>query len=205
MVDNRAVTDAHLGDLAECGLQSGQELSAQLVLDAVLGVVAVDVSADVLVEQDRIAESVGILTEAADRDVDVQADVLVHYAERNRIGCSVLVADDVLGIEIVDSLIVRRHAAVCKAGLELLKALQDALAEAAGENAGLCGGIICICACLCADINDRALVDDDHTLSFIDNDRGTVRDNVLTSASVEKTRFAVVLLSLSDKHVRVHL
>ena len=187
MIDNRAVADAHIGDLAERGLQSGQKLCAQLVLDAILGVVTVDVAADVLVEQDRITESIGILTEAADGDIDVQADIVVHNTEGNRIGRSILVADDILGVKIVNSLIMRCHAAIGETSLELLEALCDALAEAAGEYAGLCGGIIRICARLRADVNNRALVNDDHTLAFIDNDCGTICDDVVTSASVEKT------------------
>ena len=108
MVDNRAVADAHIGDLTERGLKSCQKLGAQLVLDAVSCIVAVDISADVLIEQDRIADSVSIFAEAADRDINIETDILVDYAERNRIGCSVLVADDVLGVKIVNPLIVCR-------------------------------------------------------------------------------------------------
>ena len=205
MIDNRAIADAHIGDLAERGLKSCQELRAKLVLDAVPGVIGIDIAADILVEQDRIADPVSIFAEAADRDVYIEADILVDNTERNRIGRAVLIADDVLGIEIVDPLIMRRYAAVGKTCLELLKARRKTRAEAAGEHAGLCGGVIGVGAGLRADIHDRALIHNDHALALVYNDRRAVRDDILAAASVKKAGFTGVMLALPYKNVRVHL
>ena len=98
----------------------------------------------------------------------------------------------------------RSHSAVGDTGGELLEALHDTLPKTSGKHAGLRGCVIGISPGLRADINDRALIHDDHTLAFIDHDRGTVCDDIVTAALVQEARFAVVMLALAYKDVILH-
>ena len=167
----RAVADPEVGDLRERGLQSCQELGAQLVLDLGPSVLIVHVRGDVLVEQDRVGQAIGILAEAADRDVDVETDVPVDDAVRNRAGRAVFVPDDILCVEIIDALVLGSHAAVGETGLELVEGREHALSEAAAEDAGFRRSVIRVGARLRAQVHDRALVHDDHALALVDHDR----------------------------------
>ena len=199
-----AVADPLVRDSGEGGLQGCQELGPQLIVDPVACVIPVHIAADVLVEKDRVGQFVDILAEATDGDIQIQSDIPVHDPEGNRAGRAVLVADDILGVEIIDALVVRRHTAVGNTRCELLEALLDALSQASGKDAGLGGRIIRVGTGLRADIHDRALVDNDHTLAFIDHDRRPVGDDVLTPAPVQEAGFAGVMLALAHKDIRRH-
>ena len=186
MAGQGAVADSLIGDSGESRLQSCQKLGAQLVIDLVACIIPVDIAADILVEQDRVCHLVGILTETPDRDVQIETDVFVDNTEGNRACGAVLVADDVLGIEIIDTLILGCDTAVGDTRRELFETLFNAVSEAAGEDAGLRGCVIGVGTGFRADIHDCALVDDDHALTFIDNDRGTVCNHVFASALVQE-------------------
>ena len=204
MSGQRAVADALVGNPGKGRLQSCQQLGAELIVNLVTCIISVDIAADILVEQDRIGHLISILTEAADGDIQIETDVLVYYAERNRARGPVFISDDVLCIEIVNTLVFGSNAAVSDAGRKFLEALFDSLTEAAGEDTGLRRSIISVGTGLSTDIHNSSLVDDDHALTFIDNDRGTIGDHILTAAPVEDTRLACVMLALADKHIRRH-
>ena len=78
------ITNAHVGDLREGGLQRGQKLCLQLAVQTIPRVVLTDVAADICIEENRIADPVAVLTEAADGDVNVDAGPLIHHPEGNR-------------------------------------------------------------------------------------------------------------------------
>ena len=200
MVHHCAVADAHLADLAECRLKSGQKLRLQLGINSVSGIIGLHVAADLLIEQNRVHKTVRILTEAADRDIHVNACSLIHNAEGNRIGGAVLVADDLLRIEEVHSLILAGVAAHGETLLEGLKALLDAFAETTVEDTRLGGSVIHKFACLCADLCDGALVHDDHALTLVNRDDGTIRDDVVTALGVCTSRL-LSLCALADKYI----
>ena len=82
MTRKRAVADSHPGDFREGRLQSCQKLAAELGIDLISRVIFLDISTDVLIE-DRIHHSVRIFAVAADRDVHVEADILVYNTERD--------------------------------------------------------------------------------------------------------------------------
>ena len=175
-----AVADSHPGNLCECRLQGCQELAAKLGIDLVSRIILLDVSADVLIKEDRIHHPVGIFAVAADRNIHVETDVLVHHAERDRIRRAVLVSDDLLCIKEVDSLVSRRVAAHRETLSELLKAVPDALSEISVEDTRLRGGIVHKLSGFRADLNDRSLIHDHHALSLIDRNDGSVGDQVVT-------------------------
>ena len=62
---------------------------------------------------------------AADGNIHIQPDIGVHDAEGHRIGRSVLIADDLFHIEIIDPLIPARIAAHGKPLSKLTEAVQD--------------------------------------------------------------------------------
>ena len=180
MTRKRTVADSHPGDFREGRLQSCQKLAAELGIDLISRVIFLDVSADVLIKEDRIHHPVGIFAVAADRNIHVETDVLVHHAERDRIRRAVLVSDDLLCIKEVDSLVSRRVAAHRETLSELLKAVPDALSKVSVENTRLCGGIINELTSLRTYLDDSALVNDHHALSLIDRNDGSVGDQVVT-------------------------
>ena len=176
MTRKRTVADSHPGNLREGRLQSCQKLAAELGIDLISRVIFLDISTDVLIEEDRIHHSVRIFAVAADRDVHVEADILVHNTERDCVRCAVLVSDDLLRVEEVDSLVPRRVAAHGETLSKLLKAVPDALSKVSVENTRLCGGIINELTGLRTYLDDSALVNDHHALSLVDCDDGAVGD-----------------------------
>ena len=121
---------------------------------------------------------------AADRDVHVEADILVYNTERDCVRCAVLVSDDLLRVEEVDSLVPRRVAAHGETLSKLLKAVPDALSKVSVENTRLRGGIVHKLSGFRADLNDCSLIHDHHALSLVDCDDGAVRDQVVAALCV---------------------
>ena len=200
MGGQRGVAHAHLGDLREGGLQRGQQLGLELVVELAAGIGVLDVAADVGVEQDGVGDAVGVLAEAADGDVDVDAGALVHDAERDGGGGAVLVADDLLGVEVVDALILGDLAAEGKALAEDLEGLLDGGAEVAREDRGLGGGVVAELTRLGAELGDLAVVDDDHALAVGHGDDGAVGDDVVIAPVALSGVFS---LALDDERLGV--
>ena len=178
------VADTHLGDAGKGRLQSGQQLALHLAVQLLLGVIRRHVAADIGVEQQGVGEHIAVLTEAADGDVDIQTDVIVHHAEGNGRRRAVLVAGDLLGIEIVHALILGGLAAEGEALADLLEDVQDPLAQLTGEDGGLGGGVVDILARLGADVHDLALLHDQHALTVGHGDDGAAGDDVVAAPGV---------------------
>ena len=138
----RGVADAHVGNFRERGLKGGQKLRFQLAVETVAGEFLRDVAADVRVEENRVADAVAVFAEAAKGNVDVDARTLVDDAEGNGRRRTVFVADELLGIEIVDALVLRGLTAEGEALTDILEGVDDARAELTGEDRGLGRGII---------------------------------------------------------------
>ena len=117
---------------------------------------------------------IAVLAEAADGDVDIDPGALVDYAEGNGARGAVLIADELLGVEEVDPLILGGLSAEGESLGEILKGLDKARAEASGEYGGLGAGVVNELARLGADVDDLALVDDDHALTVGNGDNGAV-------------------------------
>ena len=122
---------AHLKrrEFGKGGLQGTDEFGLELGIQLVAGVVALDVAADVDVEQNGVGDLVGINTRATDGHVHVKSDAGVDHAEGNGVGRAELVVDKLLGVEVVDALILARVATVGKAAAEGLEGFNDALAK----------------------------------------------------------------------------
>ena len=175
----RGVADAHVGNFRERGLKGGQKLSFQLAVETVAGEFLRDVAADVRVEENRVADAVAVFAEAAKGNVDVDARALVDDAEGNGAWRTVFVADEFLGVEVVDALVLRGLTAEGEALADVLEGVEDTLAKRAGEDGGLGRGIIDEFARLGAELRDLALIDDDHALTIGHGDDRAVGDDVL--------------------------
>ena len=184
MAGQRGIADAHFRNLRERGLKRGQQFGLELAVQPVTRVILAHVAADVRIEQDRGADAIAVFAEAADRDVDVDAGSLVDDAERHRGRRAVFVADQFLGVEIVDALILGRFAAEGEALADVLERVEDGCAELAGEDGGFRRAVVDELARLGAELRDLALIDDDHALAISHRDDGAVGNDVLAALVV---------------------
>ena len=178
------VADAIFADLGEGGLKGGQQLRFQLAVQPVAGVVLTDVAADIGVEQHGVADTVAVLAEAADAHIDVDTGALIHHPERDGGRCAVFVADQLLGVEIIDALILGRFAAEGEAVGHVVEYVFDAFAQVAHEQGGLGGLVVGVLAGGGAHVHDLALIHDEHTLAVGHRDDRAVGDDVLVTLGV---------------------
>ena len=134
MTGQGAVSYAHVGNLCKRGLKRGQKLGLELTLQLVAGVGLAHVAADVCIEEDGVCDTVAVFAEAANGDVNIYARALVNDTEGHGRGSAVLIADKLLGVEIVHALILGCLAAEGKALADVLKGRHQRIAEVAGEN-----------------------------------------------------------------------
>ena len=197
------VTDAHLRDLGKGGLQGGEQLRLKLAIDLVARIAIGHVAAHIGVEQQRVGDAVRILAVAAHGDVDVQADIVVDHAEGHGRGGAVLVADDLLGVDEVDALVLARVAAEGKAAADIGEGLLDGVAQVAAKDARLAAGIEDELAGLQRDLDDLAVLHHEHALAVVDGDDGAVGDDVVLAARVG-TAAAGALAALAGQDVSGH-
>ena len=184
MSGERRIADTHVGNLRKRGLKRGKQLGLELSVQPVAGIILTHIAADVRVEQNRVADAVAVLAEAANGNVDVNACPLVNNTEGNRRWRAVLVADELLGVKIVHALILGRLAAEGEALSDVLERVEDTGSQLTGEDRRLGRSIIDKLARLGAELRHLALIDDDHTLSVGDCHDGAVGDDVLAALVV---------------------
>ncbi len=201
MAGQGGAADAHFTDAGKGGLEGGQQLTFQLAVDLCSAVRLRHVAADVGIEQQRIDELVAVLAEAADGDVQVDARPLVHHPEGDRRGGAVLVADDLLGVEVVDPLVLGSLAAESEPLADLLEHLADALAQIAGKDAGFGGGVEGKLARLGADLHHLALLHDHHALAVGHGNDGAAGDDVVAALGIAGAARGA-LLPLHRQNVR---
>ena len=176
----RRIADAHFGDLGERGLERRQQLALELAVDLLAGVVALHVAADVGVKEHRVGHTVAVFAEAANGDVHIEADVVIHHAEGHRAGRSVFVAQNLLGVEEIDALILSGLTAEGKA---VKGGLQNGLGlfavQRAVEDARLAVLLEDILARFGAEIHDLTLIHNHHALAVRHRDDAAVGNHVV--------------------------
>ena len=178
------ITYADLGNPCKSGLQRRQQLSAHLTDQLFYGIISGYISAHIGIEEQRICKPEAVLSETADRNVQIQADILVDYTKRYRRRCSVLVAGDFLGVEIIDSLILGGFSSEGKTLSDHLEDFGNTFPEIAGKHGRLRRGIVLVFTRFCTDIYDFTLLDYQHALTVGDrNDRSAGDDIVKTMVS----------------------
>ena len=180
----RRIADAHFGDLGERGLERRQQLALELAVDLLTGVVSLHVAADVGVKEHRVGHAVAVFAEAANGDIHIEADVVIHHAEGHRAGRTVFVAHQLLGVEVIDALIHRGLAAEGKALADVLEHCADGLGQIAAEQRRRAAGIVGVLTRLGAHIHDLALLHDHGTLAVGNGHDGAVGDNVVIAFDV---------------------
>ena len=172
------------GDLDQYPSRPDSDVCFHLTGDIFRLVVLADVAADVGVEQQRVFQPDAVLAEAADADIQIDARALVHHAEGNGTGRAVLVARQLLGVEVVDALILGGFAAEGEALADVGEHVLDAIAQITGEDARLGGHIVGVFARLCAHIHHLALLHDEHALAVRNGDHAAVGDDVVVAVLV---------------------
>ena len=167
-------TQLHIRKLAEGRLERAYKLGLELAVELIAGVLPLNIAADIGVEKQRICDLVRIHARAAHRYIDIKADLAVNDAERDGIGRAELIVDELFEVKVVNALILGGVAAVGKALADGLECFLYAGAEAAGENGRLGRCIVCKLTRLCADLDDLALLNNDHALTVGNGNAGTV-------------------------------
>jgi len=126
---------------------------------AALGASVVLAGADgVEVPQGGVDGAVAVLAEAADADVDVDAGTLIHDAERHGAGGAVLVAHQLLGVDVIDALVGGSLTAEAEPLTDLSKDFVDVLGQTLAQQRGLGAGVIGVLAGLGAEVHHLALL-----------------------------------------------
>ena len=186
---------------ARGGLQCGHHLGAHLAFQRVTGVLVFHISADIGVKQDGVDDAVAVLAEAADADVDVDAGTLVHDAERHGAGSAVLVAHQLLGVDVIDALIGGSLTAEAEPLADLSKHFVDVLGQTLAQQRGLGAGVIDVLAGLGAEVHHLALLHNEGALALGHRHDGAVGDDVLGAVAVGRAP-GNFLLSLDSQHLR---
>ena len=200
-----AVTDAHIGDGGEGGLQGGEQLGFELAVDALAGIFTLYVAAHVLIEQHGVGDAVAVFAKALDGDIHIQADVPIDHAEGHGAGRAVFVAGDLLGVEEIDALIL---ASLAAKGEALEGELEDLLelirAERPVEDGGFGVLIEYKLAGLGGELHNLALIDDHGALAFVDGDDGTGGDDVVILIAAAAEASLGFLIGLGGQHALGH-
>ncbi len=159
------IANAHVGNLCERGLKRGQKLALKLAVDIGTGIIGFHIAANVGVEQQRVDDMIAVLTEAANGDVHVKPDIVVNHAEGHWAGGTVLVSDNLFGVDIVHALVLGSFAAIGETLAYIAEHGADARPQAARENGRLRGGVVYELAGFGADLDNLALLDYEHTLT----------------------------------------
>ena len=199
---NLGRTQLLLCQCAECRLQSGNEVCLHLLIDLIPGVSLLHIAADLSVEQQRIRNIVGIHTVAADIDRTAHAHALIDHFKDDGAGCTELVAHDLLGIEIVNSLILAGVTAVGEALTNCLESLLQTVTEFTCKDGRFCGSIIGILTGLGTNFHHLALLHDDHALAVGNGNAGAIGDNIVTAAGIG-TAAGGPLLTLDNQSVHI--
>ena len=181
------IADAHGRHFPEGRLQRRHQLGFQHTVQTVPLELIGDIAAHILIEEDRIADPVGILAEAADGDLGTEADILIHDPERHRGSRAVFVAEELFGIDVIDTLVLARISAEGKAAAHSGKAVLHGLAQCAGENAGLCRSVINKFTGLGANLRDLALIHDQHALAIRHRNNGAGGNNIVAALGIGGT------------------
>ena len=153
-------------------------------------------------EQQRVGDLVGEHAVAAEVDRKFEAERFIDdHAERDGVGSAVFVIAYLAQIEVVNALILAGITAEGETPSDEFEGIFDALPERARENAGFGGGIIDEFAGLAGELNDLALIDDDHELTLVDGDLGAVGNDVVAALGVAAALAVDDLLSLGDEDV----
>ena len=198
----RTVTNTHCRNFCKSRLQCGHQFSFQLAINFTAGIISFHVTAHVSVKQNRVGYAIAVFTKATDGDVDIETYVIVNNTERHSTGSTILVAHNFFNVEVVNPLVFTRVAAKGKAFANLTEHVYNAIAQITHEDRRLAGLVINVFARFSAQIYNLALFNDNHCLTFVDCDNGTITDYISFTASVRTSAFAAqTFLSFSNQHV----
>ena len=139
------------------------------------------------IEKNGVCNMIGIFTVTADGNINIKTDVIIYYTERYRTCRTVFISHNFLGIKEIYPLILGCISGKGDTFSKGLKGIHNIISQLAIEDTGLCGSIISKFSCLRTDLNDLTLIHDDHTLSFIDSDHGTIGNDIFIPLVIGST------------------
>ena len=196
------VADALRADLGKGWIERHQKLAFELTVDLAAVIDILHIATDVGIKENGVFQPVAVLPEAANGNRGIETDGLIDDTEGNRLGRPVFVAQNFLRIEIVNTLILRRIAAISEALPDALKDSADAGAEVSLKDRRLRRGVIGVFPRLGTDLHHFALLHDDHALAIGHGNAGAVGNDVLLTAGIGAAP-AGALLSL--RHQNIHI
>ena len=203
MGQNLIVFNTHGRQLGKGRLKGCQQLAFQLAVDFIPGIVLLDIAADIGIEKNWIGYTVAVLTKASQGHGHLEVNIRIHYLEGYGIWRAVFIADDFLGVEEINSLILAGIPAEGESLAYLLKYILDAGGKVPGKYGRSQGSIVFVLACLRADIHHLAVFYDYHALPLIDSNKGTIGNNIILPTGIGAA-FASTLPPLGHQHIRRH-
>ena len=201
MAGKGRVADPHFRDFGKSRLKGSQELSFHLPGNLVGFIVLRHIAADIGIKQQRVSQADTVLTETSDGDVQINTRSLIHHPEGDGAGGTVLVAGELLCVEIIDTLIFGCLASKGKALSNVQEHALNGFPQIAGENAGLRGHVVGILSRLSAHVHHFSLFHDEHALAVRHGDYRTVGDDVVITFAVAGAS-CDFLLSFDRQYIR---
>ena len=180
-----AVTHALFAHNTKGNVESSQELAFQLAINFAAQIFVFHVTAHIGVEENRVSNFIAVFTKAANRNVHVQTNALVHYTELDGASGAILITNDFLGIEVVHTLVLARVAAIGKAFTDLCENILDALhIQAISKKRWLGRSVIHKFTGLGANFYNLAVFYNNHTLTIINGNGGAIANDVVFRAGI---------------------
>ena len=196
-------TEFKFGKFAERGLKRADKFGLQLSVKFVASVFVRYVSANIRIEKQGIRYFIRINARAAHRNIHVKTYFGIDNSERNGIRRSELVVYYLFKVEIINSLVFARIAAVSKTFAYRFECFLNALTEASRKNARFGGRIVCKLSRLGTDFDNLALLNDYHTLTVGNGYTRTVGNYIVVSFRVRGTP-RYLFLSFYNKNFLIY-
>ena len=174
MSRQRAVPDAHCGDLRKRRPQMRQKLRLQHGIQRIPAIFLRNVSANVRIENKRIRDFIGKNAVQANGYINVESNIPINHTERHGLPRAKLIIQNFFRIKIIYALILSGISAVSKSPPDRFKGFFNARSKRSRKNTRLRGTVICEFARLRADLHNFPLFNDHHALSVRNGDSGAV-------------------------------
>ena len=175
------ITDAHGSDFGESRLQSSEQFRFQLGIQLLPSVLVFHITTDIRIKQHRITNMVAVFSERTQTNIHINSRPLIQDTEGNRRCRTVFIADNLLGIEIIDPLVFRILSAEGKTLGETFKGSLHPLLEIAAEDRRLRRSVIGKGARFCTEFDNLSLIYNHHALPVSDRYNGSGRDDIVIS------------------------
>ena len=110
-----AVAHALLTHHAKGSIEAHQKLGFKLAINLTAQIFIFYVATNIGIEQNRVRNLIAVFPKAANRNIHIQTDPLIYYAEGDGAGSTILVANNFLSVKKVNPLVLARVATIGEA------------------------------------------------------------------------------------------